>query len=329
MIRCTAAILVLLTVLCLTGAAAAQTLIIQHDNDEWGGKETDWEYSQGTRVTWLSPKLAETGLAQTVSLLLPGLDFDATLSAGLGGGSAYYEPRSFALTTPIPDQRPYAGYLYGSALINAEADNHLTSWRLDAGVIGPAAQGEETTQLFHDALSGYTQRGWDNQITNRAAANVSLERRWRNLIPLTDGVTADISPALGLELGNVTTAANAGLMLRLGLGLDADFGPPRLGVFSGASSGRSDATSIYIFATANGAYVPYDVFLDEPGGRAGDLVRAGQGITRDFFRSQTSFGIVGAYGRIRATLAVTDASATYDQQLDAERFSELSLAFRF
>ena len=325
MIRCTAAILVLLT----APVAAAQTLIIQHDNDEWGGKETDWEYSQGTRVTWLSPKLAETNLAQAISLMLPGLDFDATLAAGLGGGSAYYEPRSLTVTTPIADQRPYAGYLYGSALVNAEADNHLTSWRLDAGVIGPAAQGEETTQLFHDAFNGLSQNGWDNQITNRFAANVSLERRWRNLIPLADGVTADISPALGLELGTVATAANAGLMLRLGLGLDSDFGPPRLGAFSGASASRSDATSIYIFATANGAYVPYDVFLDEPGGRAGDPIRAGQAVKRDFFRSQTSFGIVGAYGRIRATLAVTDASATYDQQLDAERFSELSLAFRF
>lgn len=325
MIRCTAAILVLL----MAPAAAAQTLIIQHDNDEWGGKQTDWEYSQGTRVTWLSPKLAETGLAETAALLLPFIDFDATLAAGLGGGSAYYEPRSFALTTPIADQRPYAGYLYGSALINAEADNQLTSWRLDSGVIGPAAQGEETTRFFHNAFSGYTQRGWDNQITNRFAINASIERRWRNLIPVSDFVSADISPALGLELGNVTTAANAGLMLRLGLGLESDFGPPRLGVFSGASSGNRDATSLYVFATANGAYVPYDVFLDELGGREGDPVRAGQAITRDFFRSQTSFGIVGAYGRIRATLAFTDASRTYDQQFDAERFSELSLAFRF
>jgi lipid A 3-O-deacylase len=325
MIRCAAAILVLL----MAPAAAAQTLIIQHDNDEWGGKQTDWEYSQGTRVTWLSPKLAETGIAQTVALMLPGLDFDATLAAGLGGGSAYYEPRSFALATPIPDQRPYAGYLYGSALINAEGDSQLTSWRLDMGLVGPAARGEETTQLFHNAFNGYAQQGWDNQITNRFTANVSLERRWRNLIPLGQSIAADISPAIGLEFGNVATSANAGLTLRLGLGLDADFGPPRLGVFSGASSGRSDATSIYIFATANGAYVPYDVFLDEAGGREGDSVRAGQSITRDFFRSQTSFGIVGAYGRLRATLAITDASATYDQQFDAERYSELSLAFRF
>jgi lipid A 3-O-deacylase len=325
MMRCTAAILLALT----APAAAAQTLIIQHDNDEWGGKETDWEYSQGTRVTWLSPKLAETGVARTAALMLPGLDFDATLSAGIGGGSAYYEPRSLTVTTPIPDQRPYAGYLYGSAIINAEADNQLTSWRLDLGLVGPAAQGEETTQLFHDTFNGLAQRGWDNQITNRFAANLSLERRWRNLFALADGVSADISPALGFELGNVATSANAGLMLRLGLGLDADFGPPRLGVFSGASSANRSDTSFYVFAAANGAYVPYDVFLDEPGGRAGDPVRAGQAITRDFFRSQTSFGIVGAYGRIRATLAVTDASATYDQQFDAERFSELSLAFRF
>ena len=170
--------------LALAAPAAAQTLVIQHDNDEWGGKGTDWEYSQGTRVTWLSPQLAQKGLAQTIALMLPGLDFDATLSAGLGGGSAYYEPRSLALTTPIPDQRPYAGYLYGSALLNAEADNQLTTYRLDMGVIGPAAQGEETTRLFHDAFNGLTQSGWDNQIANRFAANVSLERRWRNLIPL-------------------------------------------------------------------------------------------------------------------------------------------------
>lgn len=308
--------------------AAAQTLTVQHDNDEWGGKGTDWEYSQGSRITYVSPKLAETNIAKTVALLLPGLDFDAELSAGLGLGSAYYEPRFLAATAPIPDQRPYAGHLYGTALLNAEADNHLTTWRLDAGVIGPAAQGEDVTKFFHNAFSGYDQLGWDNQIDNRLALNISAERRWRNIVPITGALAADISPAIGAEFGTVSLAANAGLTLRVGTGLETDFGPPRVGAFSG-SLASSRAPAVYAFASANGSYAGYDVFLDELGGASNDPVRAGEDITRDNWRTQASIGLVIAYGPVRGSFAITDASRTYDQQLDTERFSEMSLAFRF
>jgi lipid A 3-O-deacylase len=326
MIRCAVPILASLV---LALPAAAQTLTVQHDNDEWGGKGTDWEYSQGTRITWASPKLAETDFARTVALLLPGLDFDAELIAGVGAGAAYYEPRFLAATAPIPNQRPYAGYLYGSGLISAEADNKLTTWRLDGGVIGPAAQGEDVTKFFHNVFSGYDQLGWENQIENRFAFNVSAERRWRNMFPIGKDVSADISPAIGAELGTVSVAANAGLMLRAGVGLDSDFGPTRIGAFSGSLSSKNRKPSFYAFAAVNGSYVPYDVFLDELGGADGDPVRAGQAITRDKTRTQYSYGLAAAWGPVRGSFAITDASRTYDQQLEAERFSEISLAFRF
>jgi lipid A 3-O-deacylase len=326
MIRCA---LPILASLVLAFPAAAQTLTIQHDNDEWGGKGTDWEYSQGTRITYVSPKLAETNLAKTVALLLPGLDFDAELSAGLGMGSAYYEPGFLAATAPIPSQRPYAGYLYGSGLLSAEADNKLTTWRLDAGVVGPAAQGEAVTNFFHNVFSGNDQLGWDNQIENRLALNISAERRWRNIVPLSGAIAADISPAIGAELGTVSVAANAGLMLRIGTGLETDFGPPRIGAFSGSLASNNRAPAIYAFASANGSYAGYDVFLDEQGGSSDDPVRAGQNLTRDNWRMQASVGVVVSYGPLRGSLAITDASRTYDQQLDTERFSEMSLALRF
>jgi lipid A 3-O-deacylase len=313
----------------ITPAAMAQTLTLQHDNDEWGGGGTDWEYSQGTRLTFTSPGLAETGIAKSVTRILPGVSPDARLSAGVGAGSAYYEPRFLFLTTPIPDQRPYAGWLYGEALLNAETGNHLTSWRLDLGVVGPSAQGEEITKFFHNVFSGYDQLGWDNQIRDRVGLNISTERRWRNIVGLTGDIGLDISPALGVELGTVSDAVNAGLMLRLGGGLENDFGPPRVGAFSGSLEHGGDDVSIYAFASAIGSWVPYDVFLDEPGGRENDPVRAGEAITREDTRGQFSLGLVAAWGRARATFAMTEAGKTYDQQADTERFAEMNLSYRF
>ncbi len=317
-----------LGLLSLAPAASAQAFFTAvHDNDEWGGKQTDWEYSQGTRFAWMDASWAES--ARTIVSLLPGIEPSAKILPGVGAGASFYEPRFLASAAPIRDQRPYAGWLYVSGLLNAETSTHLDSWRLDIGVVGPSAQGEQITKFFHNVFSGYDQLGWDNQIQDRLGLNASWERRWRNIIPISNGIAVDLSPAIGVELGTVSDAINAGAMLRVGTGLETDFGPPRTGAFGGSLAHGGQGFSLYGFAAANASYVPWDVFLDEPGGRDSDLIRAGDQITRDKFRSQVTLGLVATWQRLRLTFAVTDASTTYDQQVDAERFSEMNLSFRF
>ena len=85
----------------------------------------------------------------------------------------------------------------------------------------------------------------------------------------------------------------------------------------------------YAFASANGRYQAYDIFLDEVGGEDGDPVRAGSAISRSKTRTESSFGVVIANGGARLTLALTEESKRYDQQAGRQKYGEVTLGWAF
>ena len=134
-----------------------------------------------------------------------------------------------------------------------------------------------------------------------------------------------MSPAIGLEAGNVSVAAITGITFRLGSQLDADFGAPRAGSLGGSLSRRAGGGwSAYLFASLSGRYQPYDIFLDEEGGKAGDPIRAGEAITRDQFRGEASLGAVLAYGAalVNASNPAVDTNTSVIDRMIVSRRSE-------
>lgn len=204
------------------------------------------------------------------------------------------------------------------------------TWKIDAGVVGPSALAEPLEEFFHGIFNGRDMRGWDNQITDRLAVNASWERRWRNLVPLGGGLAVDVSPAIGIEAGSVSVAASAGLTVRIGADLDADFGAPRAGGLGGSLSRNArPGWSAYAFASAGGRYQACDIFLDELGGEGGDPSRGGSSISRGKIRTESSLGVVLANGGARLTLAWTDESRRYDQQAERQKYGEITLGLAF
>lgn len=312
--------------LVLAPTAAAQTTVtLMHDNDEWA--RTDREYTEGSRLAVVNPDWGKADWAQWAARVLPGIEPGEDLSAGWGAGYYLYVPENVATSAPLAGQRAYAGWLHGSALLTSESAGRLDSWKLDLGVVGPSAQGEDIVKMFHSAFGGRDFNGWDNQIEDRLGLQAGWERRWRN-VSRAGGAEIDVSPVVGVDVGTVSVAASGGLMLRLGVGLDRDFGPARA-TSAGSPSSRGDGWSGYAFASATGRYAAYDVFVDEAGGSDGDAVRAGSAISREPWRGEASIGVVAAYGGARLTLAWTEQSKLYDQQRDTQRFGEVTLGVRF
>jgi hypothetical protein len=298
-----------------------------HDNDEWA--HTDEEYTSGSRLAVMSNAWGKADWAQAAARLLPGIEPGDGLSAGFGVGHDLYVPRQAATSAPLPNERAYAGWLHGSALLAGETVNRLDSWKLDVGVVGPAAEGEQLVTFFHAAFSGRDMNGWDNQIRNRLGVEAAWERRWRNVLPVAGGLQADVSPAIGVEAGSVAVGASAGVMLRLGFNLGDDFGPARATSPGGSLSRPDHGLSGYLFATASERYAAYDLFVDEAGGRGGGPVRGGASITREPWRSETSFGVVLDLGPARATFGWTQQSKAYAQQPGPHQFGEVTLGWQF
>lgn len=131
MIGMTRLFLIFLTVACglsiahadgdvASGKSELGTFSIQHENDLFAG--TDRHYSSGLRISWLSPEGDNVweplgvvqGLLQTVAQ-----EYNRERTRfGWALGQDIYTPENRLATDLISDDRPYAGWLYGSLSIH-------------------------------------------------------------------------------------------------------------------------------------------------------------------------------------------------------------------
>lgn len=288
MIGMTRLFLIFLTVACglsiahadgdvASGKSELGTFSIQHENDLFAG--TDRHYSSGLRISWLSPEGDNVweplgvvqGLLQTVAQ-----EYNRERTRfGWALGQDIYTPENRLATDLISDDRPYAGWLYGSLSIHTvTADpNDRTrkvseSVELSLGIVGPESLGEEAQDFIHEARLIDPFRGWDNQLKTEPGILLNYERKWRRRDPIPHGeyFEADFIPRMGASLGNVMTQAGAGGAVRFGYNLPRDFGPPGLihgsQPLSSLGSRPKGDFSAYAFFTADGRFVAHNIFLD-------------------------------------------------------------------
>jgi lipid A 3-O-deacylase len=273
--------------LCLAVAAVAATLGVgaaqADDNSRLAVVEendsvlfdSDKYYTQGLEFTYLGPDVAvDSGwIAPFDALANLGL-FDAE---GAGEVSRRYEvllgqsmftPQDTAREDPDPDDRPYAGWLYGGVGLIQDTDRRrLDHLELLAGIVGPDALGKTTQNDYHQFLGVDRSRGWDEQLHNEPGLMLSYERKWRFLQPIGGGFAVDAIPELGITVGNVMDYAQAGGMLRFGRNLEADYGPQRIRpALSGTPYFNSDYLDgpfgFYFFVGTQGRAVARNMFLD-------------------------------------------------------------------
>jgi hypothetical protein len=237
--------------------------------------DSDKNYTQGLRLGFLGPDVApDSGWNKPFDALgdvLPvfqGGEAERSRRYALSFGQSFFTPSVIAVDPPDPSDRPYAGWLYlGAALLQDTDRRMLEHLELQLGVVGPAALGEQVQRRWHEFIDGTEPLGWDAQLKNEPGIVLSYERKWR-LTLSGDGTTGvDLIPELGGSLGNVFTYGEAGVLLRFGRNLQADYGPARIRpALSGTDYFNRDYLDgdlgIYGFIGAQGRAVARNIFLD-------------------------------------------------------------------
>lgn len=231
MLRPASVSLCALLVLCPARVAAQVEIVV--DNDLLGLRGADdpppdYEYTHGLSVSWDRR--------------------DARWEAG----QRIYTPRRDA-PEPLPDERPYAGWLYGAWQRTTASPRTRSTLRAEAGVTGPASLARPVQNAFH-RLAGYQEQlGWDHQLGFEPGVILSCarEHRW------TGGGGAgkarvDVLPSWAVRAGNVRTGAEAGLRARIG------FGAGDVWTGSGAARGVSG----WMEGAARQEAVLRDLFID-------------------------------------------------------------------
>lgn len=307
-----------------------RTLSIVSENDKYFAG-TDRHYTNGFKLTWLG----ETNLnesrefVQQAAGLIPWLDPEHTdwhYKVGFALGHNTYTPVDTDTSTPLPQDRPYAGWLYGSLLLHAQLDNQLRLIELSLGVIGPSALGKQFQNTWHDVINVPHAEGWAHQLHDEPGLQLSWERRYRTWQWLAaDGSPFGVDLVLRhrVTLGNVATHLAGGAGLRLGWHLPPDFGADliRPGGGNTPNEGGPARFSAYVYASGEVRAVARDIFLD------GNTWRAGPSVDKRPVVADLSLGFVLAWPRFQ--LAYTQNYRTKDFYGQAHRDVFGSIGFSF
>lgn len=298
------------------------------ENDAIAG--TDHHYTNGVEFSYLSVEDGLWDWFRTGSSVLPGVSTKDHLRVGVSLGQSIFTPDDTEATEPLPDQRPYAGWLYLGVAVIADHGNQLDTWVLNLGVVGPSAQGEEVQNGFHEHVTHDDDAmGWDNQLVETFGYQLLYEHRWQNIAG--DGkqqvgpLQLDFSPHVGFSLGNIGTYANAGITLRIGTNLSNDFGVPRIrpSLPGSAFFDPADGFGWYVFAGVDARAVAYNIFLE------GDAATYDVDLDKETFVYDGQAGLAVVWRKFRFAYTYVIRSKEYKGQAQPDRFGSVGMTFRF
>lgn len=248
------------------------TMSFQFENDFFGGG-TDRHFTHGVRLELLSEPIPwVTNLADKLPWFDSnriGMAEDALEGRGsISIGQSIYTPENIDTTELVPDERPYAGWLYiGFGLMANQGNEHYDRYdklQLEIGVIGPMSFAEDVQRFIHSIIGARIPQGWEHQLKNELGVALYYEQAYR-IIPKQKIFTFeyDIVPLVGGCIGNVFTYLNAGIVLRIGKDLKKDFGPPRINPsLPGGGYFSTEKFAWDFFVGSGGRMVLQNIFLD-------------------------------------------------------------------
>ncbi|NWG46179.1 MAG: lipid A deacylase LpxR family protein, partial [Alphaproteobacteria bacterium] len=313
-------------------AARADSLALLVENDVFTAASTDRNFTNGLKATYSWTVGSTPGRARALGRRLFG-DPDARIFASLSLGQSIFTPADIEAEERLPDQHPYAGWLYLGGALTADRTSHADILSLEVGIVGPSALGEEVQSGFHELINGVDPKGWDNQLKDEPGFLVSYDRIWRarqlfgaNTERRLFGLDLDLTPSVGLSLGTISTEARAGAAFRAGSDVDGDFGPPRVRPSPAAASvlEPSEAFRWYVFAGAYGRAVAYSVFLDGNAFRDSPVE-----LERRPLVGELQGGLVLEWQRIALSYTMVLRTEEFETQEDEHQFGAISLTVGF
>ena len=166
------------------------------------------------------------------------------------------------------NDRPFAGWLYaGFNWIQNVDDQQLTSFEVQAGIVGPWAIARQVENTYHEIVNIGKVHAWRFQLGNEFGAVGFWDRRWRFNHDLGNGYSWEVIPGVELAAGNIFTYAGVNALVRWGRGLKADWGPDMIrpgyagtSYFSAKRGGVPLGFSVYL--GTQGRLVAQNIFLD-------------------------------------------------------------------
>ena len=322
---------------------SAFTVLIYFENDLF--YDQDRYYTNAVQMRLISPDLSSIAdnymLPEAVSRFLsdipfPGSDSGAQFNISLGFGQHIYTPEDTQDRDPDPNDRPYAGYLYGLLALHAKQYNRLDTLELAVGMIGPSALGEQAQNEVHRMRGIDTAKGWDHQLNDEPTAMLTWSRIWRLNPERNPGWGFDLLPRVGISLGTPFTNASVGGELRFGWNLPSDYGSASIRPGSGINApagdepvapaeghGLWDNISVDGFVGCEGQAVAYNSFLD------GNLWKDSPSVDKFPLVADLSAGVALNIYNASFTYTYVHRSNEFHGQSSGQDFGSITVGYSF
>ena len=308
------------------GKAPTGVLSLVAENDFFASAG-DEDFTNGVLISYVGKPRALSGLSAFLSDTLVNPNGAATVRRGFALGHSLFTPDDVDTTDPVFNERPYAGRLFGEFSLAVEQTDRLDRFAVEAGIIGPAALGDELQNAYHDLIGARDINGWDNQIGNDFGVNIAYEQIRRAVhIGNDDGLALDVIPSAGVELGTIRTNARAGVQFRVGSRLKNDFGLQRIQPGVGGPGYYLPSTGLdwNVFVGLQGRAVAYDVTLDGRLFRDDIVTVDSRALVGDI---QT--GLAVRIGHVQFAYTYVVRTREFDEQPGAQEFSGLNVSVAF
>lgn len=297
-----------------------------YENDIFAG--SDNRYTNGVRLAYATPENRIPAWLDTATDWFPLFKREGEERLVYALGQSMFTPDDITVRPLIQDQRPYAGWLYGSASLTSDTKTRLDKFRLQLGIVGSYSFAEEVQTFVHREITNSPiPEGWDHQLNNEPGFVLTYERTWKQgWQGDMFGFEADLVPHAGLALGNVFTYANGGLTLRFGQYPPEDYGPARVPPGIAGSDfftpGDRDI-GWYVFAGVEGRAIARNMFLD------GNSFTDSHSVDKQYVVGDVQLGLSITWNPVRFGYTHVFRSEEYRGQVGGDQFGALTISFLY
>lgn len=311
----------------------AFNLSIENDTRNIGGPGSDNAYTSGFKIAYVyAPD-------RTPRWALPFVEFTklsaragdtAATNFSLALGHQIYTPNDIAKVELIPEDRPYAAWLYVGIIAQLQEERKSQVIEFDIGYIGPEAIGEPVQNLYHRAAGVDPAQGWNNQLGSEPTLQLTYQQRQKFFALKTTEKRnyLDIIPFFGAAFGNIAINAYAGTIVRLGTNLPGDFGPTRSSSPEGETFLQADRkkwhdSDLYYFISARVTGVGRNIFLD------GNTFHSGPRVHKIPVIGETEIGVGALFYNWNMTWSFVSRSPEFRERSNYNSFAAIKITRTF
>jgi len=335
--RCATVVVIII----LAAGCASNRVSIYEENDSFAyGPPTDANYTQGLLVT-VQPDEYKPCAVADCNRWQRGIDAGNFLRSGkydhvdieYGVGQQMYTPNQLDIDALQEDDRPYAGWLFGTlkfknAYLNPSErlwqGDSLRSVRYDLGIIGPSSQADSTQKWWH-RVCGCTDPTWAGQLRDEPGFAIRIAQEDRLFHqPLGRSWGFDLLSKLEAGLGNVYTGAEVSGTVRIGFNLPRVFGVYSIApLFDRPLENSKPDFHAFVFAQTTARYVARDIFLD------GNTFKSSHRVDKRNYVGESAFGVAFGHRKLSASINYVHRSRQFEEQIQDHRFGSFTISYGF